>query len=206
MPKTRSPGCRPWSPAGTRSATPAKSMPTTNGYCEAAVSRPSTLLSSGLTPANRTRTSHPPSTAGTGSSWTDAASPKFRTANARIPTSLHWHRPENTAPSRQDVACQIVLRDSQVGLVADRPGRVEVKGVVREGNCRQGDVHPGRACLADECVHPAWRDQGVVFRFDDQGRRGLVRDVGRGRYRLVAVRILLRSAAGVLCERGGAVH
>src|SRR5277367_163366 len=66
-------------------------MPTTNGYDEAAVRRPRRLLSSGLTPANRTRTSNAPSTAGTGRSWTDAGSPKLRTANARILTSRHWH-------------------------------------------------------------------------------------------------------------------
>jgi WhiB family transcriptional regulator, redox-sensing transcriptional regulator len=47
MPKTRSPTRRPWSPAGTRSATPAKSMPRTNGYDESAFRRPRRLLSSG---------------------------------------------------------------------------------------------------------------------------------------------------------------
>src|ERR1700689_2334642 len=84
MPKTRSPACRPWSPAGTRSATPAKSMPATNGYGEAAVRRPRRLLSSGLTPANRTRMSTASSAAGTGRSWTDGGSPNLWTANVRI--------------------------------------------------------------------------------------------------------------------------
>src|ERR1700761_1534506 len=102
MPKTRSPARRPCSPAGTRSATPAKSTPTTNGYEEAAVSRPRRLLSSGLIPANRTRMSAAPSAAGTGRSWTDAGSPKLRTANARILTSLHQPRPDNTAAPETD--------------------------------------------------------------------------------------------------------
>jgi hypothetical protein len=59
MPKTRSPTRRLSPPAGTRSATPAKSMPTTNGYRESAVRRPRRWLSSGLTPAKRTRISAP---------------------------------------------------------------------------------------------------------------------------------------------------
>src|ERR1700677_503256 len=88
MPKTRSPACTSCVPAGTRSTTPAKSMPTTNGYDESAVSRPRRLLSSGFTPANRTRMRTSASAVGAGRSCTAAGSPKRRTANARIQTSI----------------------------------------------------------------------------------------------------------------------
>jgi hypothetical protein len=92
---------------------------TTNGYDESAFRRPRRLLSSGLTPAKRTRTSTASSAAGTGRLWTDGGSPKLLTANARI------QPPGGTLPeiplSRRG---QTRLLDEAAGLRGPREVRV----------------------------------------------------------------------------------